>query len=100
MSRPFHLVSLCLLLAACSSVSSADPKRPYAKSKLEAAISVAIAQTRETCIDRNDESDLTVAIVDSNYTISLQVIGNVRGGGAEVLVDRASGEVEEVTCFQ
>jgi hypothetical protein len=100
MNRPFHLASLCLLLASCQSVSSASPKQPDARSKLEAAISLAIAQAGEFCFQQIDESELTVAIFDSDYKISLQVIGNVRGGGAEVLIDRASSEVKEVTCSQ
>jgi hypothetical protein len=99
MNRASKSGSICLLLLLNSSTAVACPEHADVKSKLEVAISVAIHEARK-CSNEIDESEMTVTIVDSTYRISLSMIGNVRGGAAEVLVDRASGEVRGVTCFQ
>lgn len=67
-------------------------------SKLEAAVSAALADAR-TCGVELEKAEMTIKIEDPNYEIYIFVPGT-RGGAAKMLANRSTAEIMSVECEQ
>ena len=76
----------------------ASQRQGDVKSRLELAVSSAISEAKK-CNIRVDDVEMTVSISDSTYRIEM-INPNVRGGGAVVVVERATAKVESLVCLQ
>jgi hypothetical protein len=68
------------------------------KTQLESALLSAIREAKRCGVDV-DSADVNSALQDEAYRITF-VAREKRGGGAEVVVERASARVQTSTCLQ
>ncbi len=85
-----------MLILASSGFAS--QRRSAVKSRLELAVSSAISEANK-CGVSMDDVEMSVSISGSTYRIEI-FNPNVRGGGAVVIVERATTKVEGFTCLQ
>ena len=88
----------CFSMLALSPSGFASQRQIGVKSRLELAVSSAISEAKK-CNIRVDDVEMTVSISGSTYRIEI-FNPNVRGGGAVVVVERATAKVESLVCLQ
>lgn len=104
MNRSAAVKRIQISFAACFSMlvlapsGFASQRQSDVKSRLELAVSSAISEAKK-CNIRVDDVEMTVSISDSTYRIEM-FNPNVRGGGAVVIVERATAKVESLVCLQ
>ncbi|WP_421567091.1 hypothetical protein [Stenotrophomonas sp. PD6] len=92
-----HLVAAVLVGVMIPAIAT-GASRGEAKTQLESVLLSAIREAKRCGVDV-DNVDVNSALQDEAYRITFVARGK-RGGGAEVVVERASARVQTSTCLQ